>query len=79
MARNTRFDAAWVHLSDPETVSRSAALDMAGANLVELLGLDTGSPSERGKSWVAYEGDMFTFESRARGVRTERGELVDVF
>jgi hypothetical protein len=79
MARNTRYDAAWVHLSDPETVSRQAALDMASVNLVELLGLDSvDTERDTGKSWAAYEGDVFTMESRARAVRSHGG-LVDVY
>lgn len=79
MARNTRYDAAWVHLSDPETVSRQAALDMASVNLVEFLGLDSADAQrDTGKSWVAYQGDVFTLESRALAVRGPGG-LVDVY
>lgn len=81
MARNTRYDAAWVYANSPETFSKQSALDLVSSNLEELLGLNDGAgkldDEERG--WVAYEGDVFGFGGRVRAVRGDGAERVDLF
>nr|XP_031860080.1 uncharacterized protein CI109_004444 [Kwoniella shandongensis]KAA5527152.1 hypothetical protein CI109_004444 [Kwoniella shandongensis] len=75
-ARNTRYDAAWVYANNPETFTKSSALDLVSKNLDELLGLDLEGGK---KGWVAYEGDLFGFESRVRGVKGYGNGQVDLF
>lgn len=50
-------------------------------NLEELLGLNDNANALRGneKAWVAYEGDLFGFEGRVRGVRGYAKDEVDLF
>ncbi len=81
MARNTRYDAAWVYSNSPDTFTKQSALDLVSSNLEELLGLKDGKEdvTEMEKGWVAYEGDMFGFGGRVRAVRGEGAEKVDLF
>ncbi|KAK8854942.1 hypothetical protein IAR55_003681 [Kwoniella newhampshirensis] len=80
-ARNTRYDAAWVYANSPEVFTKSSALDLVSKNLEELLGLnDDGKSVDDGKkAWVAYEGDLFGFEGRVKGVKGYGSEQVDLF
>ncbi|ODN78842.1 hypothetical protein L202_04386 [Cryptococcus amylolentus CBS 6039] len=79
-ARNTRYDAAWVYANSPDVFSKSSALALVSGNLEELLGLnDAYKAREEEKAWVAYEGDMFGFEGRVRGVRGFGKEEIDLF
>ncbi|OWZ77540.1 amidohydrolase [Cryptococcus neoformans Bt85] len=80
-ARNTRYDAAWVYANSPEIFSKSSALALVSDNLEELLGLNdnTNALREDEKAWVAYEGDLFGFEGRVRGVRGYAKDEVDLF
>ncbi|KAL1408794.1 hypothetical protein Q8F55_005608 [Vanrija albida] len=77
-ARLTRFEAAWAYAAAPDVFSKQKALDLASGNLAELLGLDTDAKAAD-IGFVAYEGDVFSFESRVRAVRAPgRGDL-DLF
>lgn len=80
-ARNTRYDAAWVYANSPEIFSKSSALALVSDNLEELLGLNDNTKAlrEDEKAWVAYEGDLFGFEGRVRGVRGYAKDEVDLF
>lgn len=83
-ARNTQNDAAWVYASNPEVFSKQGAIDLVSGNLEELLGLKDGqsasAPDENEKSWVAWEGDLFSGAfGRVRAVRSRGAEKVDLF
>ncbi|KIR29030.1 amidohydrolase [Cryptococcus deuterogattii LA55] len=80
-ARNTRYDVAWVYANSPETFSKSSALALVSNNLEELLGLNDNANAlrENEKAWFAYEGDLFGFEGRVRGVRGYAKDEVDLF
>ena len=80
MARNTRYEAAWVYTSAPHVFDKQAALDLVSTNLEDLLGLsDREQTVHPTPSWVAYEGDLFSLESRVRGVKAAGVDRVDLF
>ena len=81
MARNTRYEAAWVYANSPNMFSKQSALDLVSSNLEELLGLNDGMDllAEEEKGWVAYEGDLFGFGGKVKAVRGTGAETVDLF
>lgn len=72
-ARLTRFESAMAYASAPTIFSRQDAIDLVSANLVDNLGLNDAYKATGGDGvdlgFVAYEGDMFSFEGRVRAVR----------
>lgn len=90
-ARNTQNDAAWIYANNPEVFTKQAALDLVSSNLEELLGLKDRQGKEdavksvseeegEGKSWVAWEGDLFGGGfGRARAVKSVGATRVDLF
>ncbi|BEJ10967.1 hypothetical protein CspHIS471_0103890 [Cutaneotrichosporon sp. HIS471] len=81
-ARLTRFESAMAYASAPTTFSRQDAIDLVSANLVDVLGLNDGlRATEQGVDlgFVAYEGDMFSFEGRVRAVRAPGQDAMDLF
>jgi imidazolonepropionase-like amidohydrolase len=76
-ARLTRYDMAWAYASAPHVFSRQQALDLVSSNLEELLGLNDGDElAAQDRDWVAYDGDMFTLQSRVRAVRPAGADYV---
>lgn len=80
-ARLTRFESAMAYASAPTTFSRQDAIDLVSANLVEVLGLNDGLHAKESVDlgFVAYEGDMFSFEGRVRAVRAPGQDAMDLF
>jgi imidazolonepropionase-like amidohydrolase len=78
-ARLTRYNMAWAFASSPQIFSRQDAIDLVSTNLEELLGLNDGLDTESAAKdidWVAYDGDMFTLQSRVRAVRPRGADYV---
>jgi hypothetical protein len=68
---------AWAYASAPHVFSRQQALDLVSSNLEELLGLNDGDElAAQDRDWVAYDGDMFTLQSRVRAVRPAGADYV---
>ena len=71
--------------------SRQSAIDLITTSLEELLGLNdrsalaSGGAGDEGtgdlgvESWVAYEGDLMSFQGRVRGVKGYARNVVDLF
>jgi hypothetical protein len=71
-------------VQNPTVFSQQQAIDLASVNVEALLGLsaDTStsvSSSGAGRSWVAWEGDFFGYDSRVRAVRAEGRQVIDLF
>ncbi|ORX38692.1 hypothetical protein BD324DRAFT_621954 [Kockovaella imperatae] len=83
--RNIRFEAGWQYANYHHVFSRQDAIDLVSANLEELLGLNDRQDVHKAdedigsESWVAYEGDMLSFEGRVRAVKGHAREVVDLF
>lgn len=80
-ARLTRFDSVWAYAAAPTVFSRQDAIDLVSTNLVEVLGLKDGLQANEAVDlgFVAYEGDMFSFEGRVRAVRSPGQDTMDLF
>lgn len=78
-ARLTRYDMAWTYASSPNVFSKPEAIALVTTNLQELLGLNDGVQAKADLGFVAYEGDMFSFESRVRAVRAPGADSMDLF
>ncbi|KAF5371160.1 hypothetical protein D9758_004120 [Tetrapyrgos nigripes] len=78
MARNTRFDVAWVSLDSAGQISEADAIGLASANIEKLLGTDTEDGTNT--DWVATRGgSLLDFEAKVVGVVSSRRGVVDLF
>ncbi|KAF5371159.1 hypothetical protein D9758_004121 [Tetrapyrgos nigripes] len=78
MARNTRFDVAWVSLDSAGQISEADAIGLASMNIEKLLGTDTEDGTNT--DWVATRGgSLLDFEAKVVGVVSSRRGVVDLF
>ncbi|KAG7093103.1 hypothetical protein E1B28_009389 [Marasmius oreades] len=79
VARNVRWDAAWIALDSNGAISHAEALELASTKLEGLLGVDVEESDRFGEMVATRGGELLEFEGKVVAVFSRRRGVVDVF